>query len=238
MAPARKEVSKTSIPVQTDSLSSLVLRGSLFAMARIAPPEDIVDFDSKEQEFSIRAHGGQILTHTLVDAMAIDAKNGTTRKTCYVVCWGGAPQLELHPLLSQLQRNNICDLVLVTPIWLATCLRLKKLVTPNRMPAFFIPQPWSFHNLKGANLRVSLTGFVGTEKAALAQAMAACNVKFLNEMTTASTHLVCKEKATGLKLEKALEWGIRIVSMDWMYFVLRHGYSEDVDSENRFSVEN
>ena len=207
-------------------------------MARIAPPEDIVDFDSKEQEFSIRAHGGQILTHTLVDAMAIDAKNGTTRKRCYVVCWGGAPQLELHPLLSQLQRNNICDLVLVTPIWLATCLRLKKLVTPNRMPAFFIPQPWSFHNLKGANLRVSLTGFVGTEKAALAQAMAACNVKFLNEMTTASTHLVCKEKATGLKLEKALEWGIRIVSMDWMYFVLRHGYSEDVDSENRFSVEN
>ena len=236
---ARKEVNKfsnTSLPVQTDSLSSVVLRGSLFAMARIAPPENIVDFDTKELESSVRANGGQILTHTLVDAMAIDAKNGTSRKRCYVVCWGGAPQLELHPLLSQLKRNNICDLILVTPIWLMACLGLKKLVTPSRMPALFIPQPWSFNNLKGANLRVSLTGFLGAEKAALAQAMEACNVKFLNAMTTDSTHLVCKEKATGLKLEKALEWGVRIVSMDWMYFVFRHGYSEDVDSDNRFSI--
>jgi hypothetical protein len=208
----------------------------LFALARIAPPENVVDFDSKEQEASIRAHGGQILTRTLVDAMMMDAKNGTSRKKCYVVCWGGAPQLEHHPLLSQLKRNNACDLVLVTPIWLASCIAFQKLVVPGRIPEFFIPQPWPFHNLKGANLRVSLTGFIGTEKLALVQAMKACNVQFLNEMTSRTTHLVCKEKATGLKLKKALEWGIRIVSMDWMHFILRHGYSEDDGPDNRFTV--
>lgn len=226
---------KVSLPGSVESSSSSkVFRGQLFAVARVAPPENIVDFDSKEQEILIRSQGGQILTPTLVNALAIDAKNGTTRKKCFVVCWGGMPKLEHHPLLSQLKHNLICDLVLVTPIWLRTCVALQKMVLPRRIPEFFVAQSWSLNDLKTANLRVSLTGFMGSEKVAWTETMKACHIRFLSEMTSHTTHLVCREKATGLKLEKAIEWGIHIVSMDWMYYILRHGYTEDIDSDDRF----
>lgn len=231
--------SKTSKPrakARHDAASSLVFQGTLVAMARVAPSKSAVDFDTKEQESIVRAHGGQILSSILVEAMELDAKSESNRKTCYVVCWGGAPQLDYHPLLSQLKRKNICDLVNVTPVWLASCIALQNVVVPDRMPSLFVPQSWPFQNLKEAELQVSLTGFIGTERMALVEAMKACGIQFRNEMTSSTTHLVCKERASGLKLEKALEWKICMVSIDWMNYILRHGYLDAADVDGRFSV--
>lgn len=216
--------------VRSHSTTTSIFRGSLFALSRIAPSGGAVDFDSKQQESLIKTHGGQILTLKLLDAMRVDAKNEGQRRRCHVVCWGGAPRLDLNPILSQLQRYNICDLTLVTPVWLNTCISAQKLVPPSRLPEVLVPQPWPFRDLKGKDLRVSITGFMSTEKAALVHIMEVCGISFLNEMTSSSTHLVCKEQATGLKLERALEWGLHIVSVKWLYYVLQHGYHGENNS--------
>jgi hypothetical protein len=166
-----------------------------------------------------------MLTLKLMDAMKMDSKNLGHRRQCFVVCWGGAPRLELNPILSQLKRNNICDLVLVTPVWLKTCITLQKLVQPPRFPEALVPRTWPFKTMEKMNLRVSVTGFSATEKVALMHLTSTCGVSFLNEMTASTTHLICKEKATGLKLQKAVEWDLHIVSAEWLYYVLQHGYN-------------
>lgn len=226
---------------RSNSTATPVFRGSLFALSRIPPATGAVDFDSKDQESLIKRHGGQILTLKLMDAMRTDAKNGGQRRRCHVVCWGGAPRLDLNPILSQLQRYNICDLTLVTPVWLKTCIDAQKLVLPSRLPEILIPQPWPFKDLRNLKLVVSITGFTPTEKAALEHVMKVCGIAFVNEMTNLNTHLICKEKATGLKLEKALEWGVHIVSVKWIYYILQHGYHGENDSskggyEDQFSL--
>jgi hypothetical protein len=43
-------------------------------------------------------------------------------------------------------------------------------------------------------------------------------------MKSSNTHLICKEKASGLKLEKAIQLGLHIVSFDWLHHILEHGY--------------
>jgi hypothetical protein len=213
--------SKTSLSKKKSASS--VFRGSLFSLVRIAPPGWAVDFDSKEQESLIKAHGGQILTLKLMDAMGVDAKNGGQRRQCFVVCWGGRPRLDLNPILSQLQRNDVCELVLVTPVWLRACIMVQKLVRLERMPLALMPQPWPLRKLE-SNLSISLTGFQGTEKAALIQLIKSIGGTFHNEMSSSNTHLICKEKASGLKLQKAIEWGLHIVSIDWVDHIVEHGY--------------
>lgn len=182
-----------------------------------------------------------MLTLKLMDAMRVDAKTGGQRRRCHVVCWGGAPRLDLNPILSQLQRYNICDLTLVTPVWLKTCISVQKFVLPSRLPEILVPQPWPFQDLKPMNLEVSVTGFTPTEKMALLHLTRACGISFSEDMTNSNTHLICKEKATGLKLEKASEWGLHIVSIKWLYYILQHGYHGESGSakggcEGRFMI--
>lgn len=213
----------------------------MFALARIAPPTGAVDFDSKDQETLIRAHGGQILTLKLMDAMKADSKNLGHRRECFVVCWGGAPRLELNPILSQMKRHNICDLLLVTPIWLQSCISLQEMVQPSRLPEALVPRTWPFKRMeKKLDLRVSVTGFSAMEKEVLTNLMTTCGISFHNEMTISNTHLICKEKATGLKLQKALEWGLHIVSVEWLYYILQHGFNGKESSkqgcEDQFSL--
>ena len=99
------------------SLESLIIEGTIntptivfdteklnFQISGKSMPEDAVDFDATELESIVRVHGGQMLTMKLLEAIKEDVKNkGTQRRKCYVVCWGGAPRLELNPTLSMLR---------------------------------------------------------------------------------------------------------------------------------------
>ncbi len=231
--------SKLALSRSHSTLATL-FRGLLFALSRVAPPTGTVDFDSKEQESIIRKHGGQILSLKLMDAMKTDSKSSSQRRKCYVVCWGGAPRLELNPILSQLKRNDICDLILVTPIWLKTCISIQKLIPPSRMLEVFAPRALPWKSMEAMDLRVSLSGFTAMEKMALMTLMKICGVCFMNEMTTKCTHLICKQNTPGLKLQKAMEWGLHIVSINWLFYILQYGYSGDDSSregcENRFAL--
>ena len=221
----KRVISKPSLS-RTNSTSS-IFRGCLFSLVRIAPPPWALDFDSKEQEALIKAQGGQMLSLRLIDAMRVDARNGGQRRKCHVVCWGGHPQLELNPILSQLQRYDLCDIIMTTPVWIQTCIHAQKRIRPDITPLALMPQPWPIRKLESTTgISVTLSGFSGTEKLALSKFVLLLGGTISDNMNKTNTHLiVCQEKASKLKVEKAAQWGMHVVTLDWLYHIVEHGFS-------------
>lgn len=174
---ARDSATTTST---TTSTSRNIFRGCMFALMRIAPPSYAVDYDTKTLEQSIKRHGGQMVSLKLLDALRIDVARSSrnasritskaasvpssqrqdqsgsnaTKKTCYVVCWGQIitqTHLALNPIISQLQRHKLCNVVLVTPIWLQTSIDVQKQIPPHRFPILYTPQPWLIHRYNCRN---------------------------------------------------------------------------------------
>jgi hypothetical protein len=264
---------KGRLSISSASSKFSVFRDCLFSLVRTTPCDEdgvVMDFDPKEQEAFIIAHGGKILSSNLLDALRADAKVTSSlgdndkddgiakrfvssrRRDCYVVCWGGPPRLETNSIVSQLKRNNLCDVIPVSPIWIQTCISMKKLIRPERVPGAFVPPIWPMRTIhyKGSNgkgqssptppLHISLTGFQGTEKMALIHLIGAIGGLYHDHMSNNNTHLICKEKATGLKLEKSIQWGLHVVSIDWLYHILQYGYGgihgDKAGCEARFTV--
>lgn len=251
--PDPQETAKTS-----NRSSSSLFRGCVFALLRVSPPSWAVDFDSNDLEKSIRAHGGQMLSLKLLEALKIDGATIKTsqeaKRKCYVVCWGGytSAHLEIHPLLAQVKRHALCDLLEVTPIWLQTCFSEHKIISPSRLPIIFVPGSRPIRSLskidgatkttstKVATIRLSITGFSGSKRTAIIHLIEAMGLAYDNSMRTSTTHLICRE-ANGPKYEKAVEWKLRIVSIDWLYHIAQHGYSgengpDGTGCESRFAV--
>jgi hypothetical protein len=289
-------IKKTLQPATTafTSSASAVFRGCMFAIVRIAPPTWAVDFDSRHQEQLIKRNGGQMVSLKLLDALRVDAAKAhhtstsspphqqnsninshiQDKRTCYVVCWGGFSQthLDLNPILSQLQRHNLCNLALVTPLWLSTCVDVQKRVPPHRLPKLFTPQSWLLRRISSTDNKsnnddadsqtptgevvpsekpptknvsverricVSVTGFSNTERAAIRQLLQAIGATYDSGMGNSCTHLMCRDpKSTttttaqqrGPKLERALQRGLPVVTMDWAYRVAQHGIDSASDT--------
>jgi twin BRCT domain len=231
-----------------------IFRGSVFVLLRVVPPAWAVDFDSIELETVIAQHGGQMLSHALLDALKADqaaaaATTTTQQRTCYVVCWGGPSTHDLHPLLSQVKRYQLCDVQPVTPIWLQTCATEQKCIHPSRLPELFQPNNRPIHSFSkhqygkgekqvdaGSSIRISLTGFSGSQRTAMIRLIAAMRGIYDDSMRTATTHLICREAGVGQKYEKAVEWKLHIVTCAWLYHVARYGFDGEPPSEERFAV--
>jgi twin BRCT domain len=243
------------------SKGKALLKGSLFCLLRVTPPEWAVDFDSKQVEHEILSNGGKLLSLKLVEALKVDhapagfvpaaASNfnaprdaTSAKRTCYVVAWGGATQshLDIHPLLSQIKRQSLCHLVQVTPIWLSTCISEQRLLQPSRSPCLFEPGKRPIHCLFHPNagkgymardatsndskpraVRISVTGFSGSIRTALMHAIKAIGATYDDSMRSTTTHLICRE-ASGAKYEKAMEWKLLVVSLDWLFHVMQYGF--------------
>jgi hypothetical protein len=226
----------------------------MFALVRIAPNSWALDFDSKQQEELIVAHGGSLVSLKLIDALRADAASEDRRqkRKCYVVCWGGFTEqhLDIHPILSQLKRQGLCELVKVTPLWLHTCVSVQKRVQPSRIPLLFQPQLWQLRRLVESNesdkikadkIQISISGFSGTERAAIILLLCFIGATYHDDMTNKNTHLICKDRSGGEKFQKATKWGFHVVSIDWLYHILQYGYSgktgtEGIGCETRFNL--
>lgn len=219
----RAPVATSKQVLKRSTSTSAVFRGCLFSLARIAPPTWAADFDSKQQEALIKSNGGQLLSLRLIDAMQVDASNGGQRRKCYVVCWGGRPQLQLNPFLSQLQRQDLCDIVQVTPIWLKTCITTQKRIGAEALPLALFPQSWPLRKLQ-SKVVATLSGFAGTQKRAIAELISCIGGTCTDNMTNSNTHLICQGKASNLKIEKASEWGLHVVSIDWLKHIAEFGF--------------
>lgn len=235
--------------------NTLPLRGSLFCFLRISPPETVVDFNRHELLDLVTTAGGQTLTTEMMQALRMDkARSGgggvalSLRRTCFVVCWGAyqdESNLAMHALLAQMKREELSDIVPVTPLWIQTVVAEQKMIPPTKFAQLFVPptrplrkllpvlvsqtQGKKLHNdnksmaTTPAPLCVCVTGFAGMRRQAIKFALQAMGATYDDSLRPSTTHLICQE-AAGSKFEKAQEWNIHTVSIDWLYHVAAYGY--------------
>jgi hypothetical protein len=234
--------SKEALSERIDRKTASIFRGCAFALLRVSPPPWAVDFDSDKLELSIQQHGGQMLSLKLVEAIKTDRAKGSQQRRCYVICWGGFDEthLSIHPLLAQVKRNDLCELVLASPIWFLTSIAEQKIVRVQRDTILFAPQFWPMCRLMKAPaktiehdqvLRISVTGFSGSQRTGLIQLINLSGATYDDSMRTHTTHLICREPS-GPKYGKAIEWKIHVVTVEWLYHVMQYGYNGASKSAN------
>lgn len=177
-----------------------------------------------------------MLSLKMVEALKVDVagtKKRFEKRNCYVVAWGGhsPAHLEIHPLLSQVKRYGLCVVKQVTPVWLRTCLSEKQCLRPSLVPEIFVPNGHPLCSFtpaaeKGSTktslVRISLTGFKGAKRSAIAHLIEAMGAKYDDSMRSNTTHLICRE-ASGEKYKKAMEWKLHVLPIEWLYHVSEFG---------------
>lgn len=212
-----------------------------------------VSFDADEVEEAIVSQGGKKLCQRVIDKLlqcrsSIDDKNLLSSKMgriCYVVkLFGGVYDINslstkdklCSPsslLLSKIQ--DICKIVYVTHIWVQTCLALKMITPPEEFPSLFQPHLWPLQKLSikigktGSNsgnvgIKVAVTGFQGAERVGISRLLIAMGASYTETMGNRNTHLICKE-AVGPKFNKAVEWGLYVVTVEWLFHIAKFGYN-------------
>ena len=211
-----------------------LFQGSLFAFLRVSPPNHVVDFNRDELEQLSSLHGGRILTQEIVDALRIDKSKVSVFRKCFVVCWGSYEKssLSVHSLLAQIVNEELAEVISTTPIWLRTCVAEQKLLLPSRLPEIFIPssRPLQkiFPSQVGLNkdqdtpIRVCVTGYTGFRRKAIQLILEAMGADYDDSLRQCTSHLICKD-ASGSKYEKAKEWNVHTVSVDWLYHIAAYG---------------
>ena len=100
----------------------------------------------------------------------------------------------------------------ISAFWLNDCLMQKKMVPPWQA----LHLPLSFNSEKpGFNQMISVTNFDGDERMRLKQMINAIGAKYTGYMTHHNSALICK-KPGGMKFEKAKEWRIAVVNVQWL----------------------
>ena len=241
VAPIKPTIRQATKKVKTTSASStLLFRGSIFCFLRVSPPPQVVDFDRDTLQALALEAGGQVLSTEMVQALRRDKTRGVAPRTLYVVCWGSYDSAQshnfaMHSLLSQIVQQDVCNVVQVTPVWLQTVVQEKKLIPPSRLPELFVPTR-PLHKLQVASsqaskklsndapsLRICVTGHAGVRRKAMKFALMAMGAAYDDSLRQSTTHLICQE-AKGSKFDKAVEWNIPTVSIEWLYHVAAFGY--------------
>lgn len=243
---AKKAAKEQPKQAPTKAQATSLFRGSLFCLVRLAPPQGAVDFDASRLTQDIVSNGGQMVSQKVVDALRIDQRQASAaaKRTCFVVFWGGYTKthISIHALLSQVSKDDLCTLVPVSVIWLKAAIADGKLPSRSKQPLLFQPQPWPLRQLNqvGKTMKLSVTGFVHSERTAVIQLIRAVGASYTENMKPSNSHLICRQ-AQGPKYEKAIEWNLYIVSIEWLYHVVRYGYggekgTEKTGCEHEFSL--
>jgi twin BRCT domain len=277
--PCRKKTKPNSTMTSRNTnnkqqLHGNLFHGCLFAFLRVSPPPGTVDFTTSELEALVASQNGRLLSSQLLDALKVDlSRNHNTaahtnnknvdattpinKKKCFVICWGGGISggtesvMMMHPLLAQVKRRELADIVEATPIWLQTCCTEQRIVPPQRLAILFQPTAWAIRSLSSlgqkplqqpqqkstsgekqdpallqkpaAVLRISVSGFSGSRRTAMIHLITVMGAIYDDSMRTSTTHLICRNPS-GLKYQKAMEWKLHVVSIDWLYHVAQYGY--------------
>ena len=241
--PQRSSVSSSQ------KIRSSLFKGAIFAFVRPTPPEWAVDWMNKSEfEECITAHGGCTLTQPILSALRKSAaasiseddysrmgfgtrsRSGAplTDRACYIVSSGGYPQDQnaaFHPTLGELMKENLCKIISVTPLWIKTCIAEKRDVNVSHFPYLFQPQLHHVARLPSSvQITVAVSGFVGGERTGIRILLEAIGATYTDNMSKRNTHLISKA-TSGPKYTKALEWGIKVVNVDWLCHITKHGYS-------------
>lgn len=248
---AGRQPRRSSLSSSSQKIRSSLFKGAIFAFVRPTPPEWAVSWMNKSEfEECITAHGGCMLTQPILSALRKSAAASNTEddysrmgfgtrsrsgapltdRVCYIVSSGGYPQDQnaaFHPLLGELMKENLCKVISVTPLWIKTSIAEKRDVNASHFPYLFQPQLHHIARLPpSVQITVAVSGFVGGERAGIRFLLEAIGATYTDNMSKRNTHLISKT-TSGPKYTKALEWGIKVVNVDWLRHITKHGYSGD-----------
>eukprot|EP00551_Chaetoceros_affinis_P009114 CAMPEP_0203678320 /NCGR_PEP_ID=MMETSP0090-20130426/31554_1 /ASSEMBLY_ACC=CAM_ASM_001088 /TAXON_ID=426623 /ORGANISM="Chaetoceros affinis, Strain CCMP159" /LENGTH=365 /DNA_ID=CAMNT_0050545517 /DNA_START=198 /DNA_END=1295 /DNA_ORIENTATION=+ len=197
---------------------------------------DMITFDAKKVEELVINHGGYILSDQVMAVLQKEREilnNSLTSKhkldiVCYIVSVNGEfaqdAIIKENELLSTIHETQLCDIVCVNPIWVEACnISNRLLENPQNFPELFQPQWPMFKLPSGVKMKVSVSGFQNFERIGLRELLTAIGATYTDNMGNSNTHLICKE-AKGPKYHKAIEWGLHVVTADFLYHIVQYGY--------------
>ena len=234
--------------ISTATTTSSIFRGDVFAISLSKSTSGTLTFRYEDMASTILSNGGLLLSKSLLLAIKNDVKKSTAstiNRGYYVVSnsWvptdGAASSL---PLMAELSKLGI-KVVPVSLVWISACVKNDRKYDPSEYPLLFQPQTWPIRRLSKPSssnkigrkdrFLISVTGFVDSSRYGIMSMLDEIGADFTDNLTRNNTHLICKE-GRGLKYTKALEWGLHIVSIEWLYHVIRHGFQDG--SESRFPL--
>jgi len=230
--------------------SKAIFRGDVFAVVPLKTvPTGTLEYNYKDVENDIVSSGGILLSKTILLAIKKDIKNMNQtdqERNYYVISPRSLPVLDSaspYPLIAELGKIVGINVVMVSPVWIAACINDGIPHNPEGCPLLFQPQSWSNRMLKlpkaedGTQKKflVSVTGYVDANRYGIKSMVNEIGADWSDNLSRKNTHLICKQPE-GQKYIKALEWGVHVVSIEWLYHIVRYGYDES--SEDRFLLNN
>jgi NAD-dependent DNA ligase len=207
-----------SIKKEMAEASAPIFENKIFYLLEDPLTEGFVQFNVSELSVLIAGQAGQLLTQATKEALIHD-KETRDSVAVHVVRWGNSKTDSF--LDEMIQNRNACTLIEVTPIWLTVCIEMRSWVAPDKFARLFQPVGTPWRRIDDSATRLSITGFNGAERIALAHFIKALGVTYDDAMSKSTLYLICAKKS-GPKYEKAIEWNIKLVDVDWLY-ELAHG---------------
>jgi len=251
---------KIASPRKKIQKSTTLFEGAVFFIVHSPAPDETVKFDEIEIQHIMQSNGGILLTKDIVNLRRKELKSNKDStlapRICYIIHVSGSflyeHAIKSNPILSHIKNHNLFQLIPVNPIWIQTCLIERAEVQVNVMPYLFQPQTWALrlipeairmkasNNGKGVGIAVSVSGFPNIERSGIRHALTVIGAKYTENLPITNTHLICHPNAIkGPKATKAKEWNLHIVTIDWLYHILKFGFkgenSEENGCEHRFS---
>lgn len=236
--------------------SSLLFQGAIFHLVHHSlsnkAENQQVTFDPKTIEKMIIKNGGHLLTEQVVNLIQHEEEiihqrghtgsntNQSPTKTdvdfiCYAINLNGPFNIQnsfnLSTLLSTIHQSKVCTIIPVTPIWMEACIANETVYQPDEYPTLFQPQTWPLTKIPSEiKIKVSVSGFQNSERSGLKHLLQSIGATYTDNMGNKNTHLICRE-AKGPKYHKAIEWGLHVVTVDWLYHIVQYGYYGRKDSD-------
>ncbi len=145
-------------------------------------------------------------------------------------------QPETHP---HSQHDN---LHIVTEFYIERCLHNKKFFHPD---SHALGRPFPSFPIRGfADLTVCSAAFTGLDLSQVARSVKQLGAKFDEEFRRTTSVLLCRELPSMRKdkLKYALEWGVPVVSADWLWECISTGFKVPISDyiypelKNRYSI--
>lgn len=222
---------------------SLLFEGSIFLITLLSSPIGTVQFNTTEIEKIVTANGGIFLSQSVIDFLRkcinnketrlnTDMESQETKRICYVVAsQAGSIQNDIasyNDLLTQVSKIPYFQIIPVTPVWIYTCVSNNVNMMPDIYPLLFQPQSWFMQLLSkslnnGKGIIVSVSGFIGSERTGIKHMLRIIGAEYTENLRISNSHLICKD-TKGEKFKKAVEWGLYVISKEWLYHISQYGY--------------
>jgi hypothetical protein len=212
--------------------TSTLFKGYYFHFTKTQSSSNFVSFNSNNFQTSVVSHAGQILTNETLNQLGTDGESSEGIRLCFVVRGHGLLMQETDlvsdVLLDKISKKSNMRMKEVSPLWIQTCIQSRMVVKADSYPMLFQPQAFPLHKLpltlnEGKKLQISVTGFVGLERIGLKHLITCIGGLYTEKMSIQNTPLLWKE-AKGPKFSKAPEWKLHVITVEWLYHIIRHGY--------------